>query len=156
MTNSIKPAPGQRKIKRARFPQDEKQWKKIADEMQEWADLDTSINFDEFPLSLGYSPSRFKKWKENNADFSEAMEYAMYKVGTHRENLAHLGKMDRVIVLKTMPLYHYEYKALLQVHVDRQNQERAAKAALEDKVFNFIAKAMPPSELVKPLEKSHE
>lgn len=58
-------------------PKTDKQWITLADDLLKWAALPSSVLFNEFPLAHKYSPSRFKKWDDNDY-FVEAVESARY------------------------------------------------------------------------------
>lgn len=58
-------------------PKTEKQWINLANDLLKWAALPSSLLFNEFPLAHKYSPSRFKKWDDNDY-FVEAVETARH------------------------------------------------------------------------------
>lgn len=138
-------------IKKALFPRNDEEWESLARWVRLECEKEDILTIDDIPLALGYPPSRFKRWHKNHAEFSEAYEYALYKIGRRRELLAHANKMDRSIVLKTMPLYNYEYRDLIMQKIDRSEE---AKALAESKhVINVIMNKMPETDIVKPLSK---
>lgn len=148
--HSIKPAPEYimsdvHVIKKAVFPQTPHEWKALGRLVREEADKEDVVTIEDIPLALGYSPTRFKKWVKHDADFAEAYEYALYKIGRRREALAHANKMDRNIVMKTMPLYNYEYRDFVLAKFIQSTQD--GKGA----VLNIIMNKAPETDIVKPL-----
>lgn len=107
-----------------KFPEDEREWVALAEDMLSWAHLDTSFAIEDFPLSRGYSPHRFYKWAKHNEYFAEALEFTRYMVGSRRERAARERKIDSGLIIKTMPLYNLEYKELLMDKIRKHQEER--------------------------------
>jgi hypothetical protein len=85
-----------------RKPIDPNEWVYLADELYEWSLLPSSINFDDFALTKGFGPMRFRKWVKENEYFQERFEMALYEVGLRR--LSSLRDKDKLI-MRTLPLY---------------------------------------------------
>ncbi len=107
-----------------KFPKSESEWISVANNMISWGRLDTSFAIEDFPLSCGYSPHKFYKWVKHNEYFADALEYTRYMVGSRREKAARERKIDSAIILKTMPLYNYEYKELVLEKINKHQESR--------------------------------
>lgn len=108
-----------------KFPQNEAEWLSLANDMLTWAHQESSFAIEDFPLSKGYSPHKFYKWINHNEYFADALEFARYMVGSRREKAAREKRADSTIILKTMPLYNYEFKELLMDKIKKHQEERS-------------------------------
>lgn len=126
------------------FPKNEAQWIALSNDMIAWAHLDTSYALDDFPLSKGYSPHKFYKWTKHSEYFAEALEFTRYMVGSRREKAARERRMDSTIVLKTMPLYNYEFKELVMDKIQKHQESRS---------YTVVMEPIQDSPLVPPLPK---
>lgn len=128
------------KYKLGTFPKTEAEWISLTDDMLAWAHQETSFAIEDFPLSRGYSPHKFYKWQKHNEYFAEALEFTTYMVGSRRERAARERLFDSSIILKTMPLYNYEYREFLLDKVRAHQETRASK--IEPKT-QFITVEIP-------------
>ena len=123
------------------FPKTEQEWISLADDMIAWAHLETSFAIEDFPLSRLYSPHKFYKWTKHSEYFEEALEITRYMVGSRREKAARERKVDSSIILKTMPLYNFEFKELI---MDKINQHQESKPTF------VVIEKMPSTGKVPP------
>jgi hypothetical protein len=104
-------APEPRNFNESLKPTSESQWIALGDKLKNWAMLETSLVYEEFPASCGYSCRKFNRWKEENEYFADAIDFAKHTLGARREKLAAFErKMDRDIFSKLHPLYNEEYR----------------------------------------------
>lgn len=61
----------------AKLPQTDEEFYKIADALVEWAEKDSSLEFNEFPLSLRILPGKFLELTKLNDYFSQAYYLAL-------------------------------------------------------------------------------
>jgi len=85
----------------------------LANELVEWAKQDDTLNFDDFALDRFFLPDELYKLTENNEYFAKAYNISLRIVGSRLEKLASMGKLDKALVLATMPLYSPEYRKWL-------------------------------------------
>jgi hypothetical protein len=106
------------------FPKTEAEWVSLANDIYDWAHLETSFALEDFPLSRGYSPHKFYKWEKHNEYFADTLEFARYMVGSRRERAARERRVDSTIILKTMPLYNLEFKELTMDKISKHQESR--------------------------------
>jgi hypothetical protein len=109
------------------FPKTEQAWISLADDLIAWAHLETSFAIEDFPLSRLYSPHKFYKWMKHNEYFADALEFARYMIGSRRERAARERRVDSSIILKTMPLYNYEFKELMMEKINKHHESQQPK-----------------------------
>ncbi len=95
------------------LPETEENIRLLANELVEWAKKDEVLNFDDFALNKSFLPNELFQLTEKNDYFSKAYNMALRIVGSRLESLAFLGKLDKSLVLATMPLYSPEYRKWL-------------------------------------------
>lgn len=94
-------------------PQSEEEYRALADALVKWAGKEDALNIDEFPLGLKIPAHLFREFGKKSDYFDRAFDISLRLIGCRREKLVHEGKMDRNIVMATMPLYDPEYKQWL-------------------------------------------
>lgn len=98
----------------------------IADMLVEWSKKSSSLEFDEFSLSLGISPDNFFELKKKNKYFCDAYDFAMEVIANRLERLAKEGKLEKSFVLAILPLYKPAYKKWL---LELKNKEQTSTNA---------------------------
>jgi hypothetical protein len=83
------------------------EWVSLADDFVEWAKLEASLVFEDFPTSKNYSPSRFKRWTDDDY-FVEALEIGQAMLSARREKIALQDGPGTMFILKTYHLYNKE------------------------------------------------
>lgn len=64
-------------------------------------------------LLIDFFSDELYKLTESNEYFSKAYNMALRIIGNRLEKLAFMGKLDKALVLATMPLYSPEYRKWL-------------------------------------------
>lgn len=108
----------------ARPPKDTATIRKLAAQLLEWVRFDDALRIEQFPILMGYTPSRFFKLAENDEVFAESLEIAREVIGVRLQLLAQERKVDWGMIIKILPLYNKAFR-------DMQNErwERMAKSA---------------------------
>lgn len=95
------------------FPETKEDIHVLANDLIKWAKQDDTLNFDDFALDRFFLPDELYKLTESNDYFSKVYNMALRIVGSRLERLALMGKLDKQLVLATMPLYSPEYRKWL-------------------------------------------
>jgi len=130
-----------------RKPFNDHQWIYLAQRLIEFAELESSLFIDVFPLSWGYSPYKFKKkWFSENETFAEALELATAMINQRRNQMLTFSKeiVDRKDWLDRRPLYDKEYLEYLKEKDAVKND--AIKGSVTVQVM-----PIPNSDIVKPI-----
>ncbi len=115
------------KIKKPLFgkePETEEEFQALGNTLVLWAEKESSLNIDEFPLSHRILPEKLKEFAKKSDYFDRALQFALSVIGTRRERLAMEGKINQRIVLATMPLYDSTYKNWI---LNLKNPEESAQ-----------------------------
>ncbi|MBY0109522.1 MAG: hypothetical protein K2X90_00200 [Candidatus Babeliaceae bacterium] len=108
-------------------PTSEEEYRKLADELVQWAHLPDSLIINNFPLSITMSPQIFHKLAVDSEYFSQAYDIALHTIGSRRERLAQEGIIDKQIFLQTMPLYDINYRKWLMALRDKTENKGETK-----------------------------
>lgn len=110
--------------KLAKPPRDESEIIQLADELAKWSTQNTSLIWEDFPLSKGMSPYRFQLLADGNEYFAEALEYAKAVIGSRMQKGAFEKILPSDIVLKLLPLYNRGYRdwEMLRIMKDKENR----------------------------------
>lgn len=111
----------------AQIPTSEYDYRILADELIQWAELDNSLIFDEFALLKKITPMHFHELPEKSEYFAQAYNYAMRMVGTRRERLAQEGFLNHHMVMATMPLYDPIYRKWILMQKSKEENKGATK-----------------------------
>jgi hypothetical protein len=95
----------------------------------DWADLDTTLDLDSFPLSRRYSPTRFYRIRESNPYFAECLEYAKAKIG---ERISAKLQNRHDYQMKMLPLY-----STLWIEAEERKTAQESKFVHEYKVVDI-------------------
>ena len=112
-------------------PENEQEYCDLANALIAWAKKETSHNINDFPLSLLIPPNRFSEYAKQSDYFKRGLLIALQLIGARREQLAHEGRLNRQIVMATMPLYDLDYKQLV-LNLRHNTEEES-----EPKTFNI-------------------
>ena len=94
----------------------------LANELVEWSKKDDVLNFDDFALDKFFLPDELYKLTESNEYFFKAYNMGLRAIGNRLERLAFMGKLDKTLVLATMPLYSPDYREwLLKLKLKEEN-----------------------------------
>jgi len=94
-------------------PDSEAKFIGMGNELVAWAQLESSLTIDGFPINKMIPPSIFHALPGKSTQFSQAYELALGIIGARRERLAHEGMLNAHIVRETMPLYDPVYRKWL-------------------------------------------
>lgn len=108
----------------------------LAAEMVNWVNSKSEkLVFTQFLAEKGMSYSIFRQWKERCPKLVVAHEYVLETLGAIRESGALKRKLDSAMVLKSMPVYSYDWAQL-----EKERDERKAKR--DDKNIGNITVVM--------------
>lgn len=101
-------------------PQTDAEYIAMGNELIAWAQEESSLAIDGFPISKMISPSAFHALPTKSQQFARAYDIALGIIGLRRERLAHEGTINAQIVRETMPLYDPTYRKWL---ISEKNKE---------------------------------
>jgi len=128
-----------------KLPQTDEEFYKIADDLVEWSKKDSSLEFNEFSLSLRIIPDKFLELTKLNDYFSQAYYFALETIGNRIEHFAKAGKIDKSFALAILPLYKRDYKKWL---LELRHKEAGKES---NKPFTVVyLEKMPSTGLVPP------
>jgi len=81
-----------------REPQSEIGYISLGNELIAWAQKESSLSIDGFPISKMIAPSIFHALLDKSTEFSQAYDLALGIIGSRRERLAHEGMLNALIV----------------------------------------------------------
>jgi hypothetical protein len=121
------------------FCSDDLKWQnEIGNNFMDWADMDTSLDLDSFPLSRRYSPSRFYRMRDNNPYFAECLEYARAKIG---ERISAKLQERPDYQMKMLPMY-----STLWIEAEERKTAETNKFVHEYKIVEVEIPAIGKSE----------
>ena len=101
---------------------------KIGQELIKWAKNNKNATvYSEFFTDHGISGSTRERWRKRSKDFDAACAYALEKVGIRREKGAINRKLDGNLIMKSMPMYSKEWRALEEWRSGLKVQEQDQK-----------------------------
>ena len=121
MVRKIKKMNGVMAVSWNKEPQTEAQFVCMGNELIAWAQQESSLAIDGFPISKMLSPAIFHALPNKSAQFALAYELALSIIGARREWLAHQGLLNAHIVRETMPLYDRMYRTWL---INEKNNDK--------------------------------
>lgn len=124
------------------------EFKRLSDEMIDWAIKSDAIKVAEFRDHKGISPKVFLQWQEKSQELNEACERATSIIGTRRERYGLEGRYNPGIVMQTMGLYDKSYRSFYKWK-QQLNQNNDKNKTQDIKV---IIEAAPSSDRVPRIE----
>lgn len=108
----------------------------IAEEMLEWAEQETSINFVGFCAGHGYMASLIWRLEKEDPDFSEIYELVKMKLAERRERLMNMEMINYGSWMR----YQKGYDPFLSKHEDDEATKKAdrEKGLAEQEAMNFV------------------
>jgi hypothetical protein len=94
-------------------PRTEAEYITMGNELIAWAQQESSLAIDGFPISKMISPPFFHSLPSKSSQFAKAYDIALGIIGLRRERLAHEGAINAQIARETMPLYDSTYRRWL-------------------------------------------
>jgi hypothetical protein len=85
---------------------------RLARDYYQWANMDTSLVLRSFIMEKKICFDRFYAWMDKFPELRYAHEYARLAVGIRREEGSLKKKLEKDTVLKSMPMYDAEWKAI--------------------------------------------
>jgi len=139
------------------MPREIEEQNKLADALLEWAKLETSFPIEEFAISIGINPYRFKKAREKNIYFKDVYESAEILCSRRLMKMGLTRKYDSNLTKEILPLYHEEYREYRSEMVTRAIEARLKAAEVEKAKgdIHIHMEPFPSSELV-PNKKEEE
>lgn len=124
-------------------PRGEKEISWIADQLIEWAHLDTSVTMLSFSGEFMVPQQTLYEWESKHPRIRESMRIARSLVGARREKLALENKFNAGIVNRTLGIYDERVRAY-----DREMKLISSQG--EDKVqtINIMMQQMPNTDAV--------
>lgn len=122
---------------------------RLAQDLKEWADKETSLRINDFYNFHGIHAKVFYEMLAKCIELEEAHDYAMERIASRREIGSMTRKYDTTTIFKTQAYYDSIY---------RQEQERSARLKLEAEAAQNQQKVKVELEIVektghvKPLE----
>lgn len=113
----------------ARPPKDTTAIRKLAQQLLEWVRFDDALRIEQFPILMGYTPSRFFKLAEIDEDFEQSLEIAKEVIGIRLQLLAQERKADWGMVMKLLPLYNKAYRDLQNDRWERVSKSNKSDVA---------------------------
>lgn len=106
-----------RKIKKdsllGKLPTTETEFRLLAEELIQWAQLDSSLQINDFPISKMISPKLFHELAQKSDYFMKVYDIALHMIGSRRQRLFLQGKINGQLVRDMLPLYDPEYRQFL-------------------------------------------
>lgn len=99
----------------------------LANEMIQWVARQDSFALEEFPISKRMAPSRFYQCAEDNEYFADALDFARYSISSRLQKGLRTKELEKDYVLRMLPLYNQEYKALIIDKVRQLQEQRQQK-----------------------------
>lgn len=100
-------------------------YKKIAGEIIEWAELDSTVVFSDFATERRFAPARVYEWAARSKEVADAISIAKHRIGSRREKMGLQNLYNANLVAKTMAIYNDDYKSWVKEIADKDaNQER--------------------------------
>lgn len=89
------------------------EWVQLSEHMLAWFKTNQSRNINDYAITHGYPPYKFKKWiheRDTPDVFRESFEMCVFIVADRREK--YLDEKDKLylLYLKQMPLYDWDYR----------------------------------------------
>lgn len=119
-------------------PKTEKEWITISDDMLAWAELENSLVLDDFPRSKKYSPSKFKKWKDNEY-FVDALDRSRSALSSRREKIALADGPGTALIIKTFHLYNQDSADWERERWNKQSENEGSKTIYVEVPVNWQA-----------------
>jgi hypothetical protein len=85
---------------------------KFAIDMLNWAKTSNALVFGNYFHDCGVSYATFRRWKERSPKLAEVYEHVCEIIGARREEGGLKRKYDSSMVMKSMPIYSYDWKKL--------------------------------------------
>ena len=101
------------RYKFAKKLESEEDYHKLADDLLTFAFKESSLDINEFPLSLMINPKDFTTFTEHSSYFADAYDTALRMIGVRIKQCMHKGTIDRQSALELLPLYDPEYRHYL-------------------------------------------
>lgn len=101
--------PGLKKLKK--LPTSPQELKKLGEELLQWCFTPEALILEDFPLSKGYSPYRFRHCEDEY--FIECFSFASAMLASKLKKGALRGELDAGFVAKLLPLYDQEFRELI-------------------------------------------
>lgn len=98
------------------LPRNDDEWYALMMDYMEWSDRDDAINIEDFPISRGYTPAKFKKYGKYYEKFDEYHDFVCAKINARRWHLANSGKMDKDLYFKMLVYYNKSYAEEMAEH----------------------------------------
>jgi len=98
------------KYKFAKKLESEEEYRKVADDLLRFAQKESSLDMDEFPVSLMISPKSFAAFSEHSEYFAIAYDTAMCLMGDRLKRLANEGAEDQGFALEMQSFHDYKHR----------------------------------------------
>ena len=92
----------------------DKEYQKLADNLLAFAQKETSLDINVFPLALMIKPDDFFEFSTRSTYFANAYDTALRLIGARIKQLMYQGTIDRHFALEMLPFYDPEYRQYLR------------------------------------------
>ena len=116
----------------------------VIEELLEWVEDETSINFAQFCFLYGYNPYTVWRWEKNDPDFQQAYTLAKLKLAERRERQLNAEMLNYGSFMR----YQRGYDPFLQKEEDEDKDKDAKrrKGVAESEQANLVLLAKLASE----------
>ncbi len=92
----------------------EDEYRHMADKLLVFAQQESSLDINAFPLSLLINPATFVGFSQDSEYFSNVYDTALRLIGARLKRLMFEGSIDRQFAMEMLPLYDPEYRRYLR------------------------------------------